>query len=96
MEVERLAKFTAICGLSLAPGTSYLNQTPAGMVKFILAGRDRFRLFDVRARESESPRGRFLKIIPIGITKTGFSRADVSMETGFHAGIGRNADWNNL
>ena len=23
-------------------------------------------------------------------------RADVSVETSFHAGVGRNADWNNL
>ena len=48
-----------------------------------------------------APRGWFLKIISVGIPtyagmKIGF-HADVSpRETGFRAGVGRYADWNNL
>ena len=48
------------------------------------------------------PRGGFLKITPTGIPtyadmkKNWFLGLMWSMETGFHAGIGRNADWNNL
>ena len=47
------------------------------------------------------PRGGFLKIVSVGIStyasvKTSFSRADISVETGFRADIGRNADWNYL
>ena len=45
--------------------------------------------------------GGFLKIISVGIptyagVKTSFSRADIGMETGFHAAVGQNAGWNNL
>ena len=45
--------------------------------------------------------GGILKFIPINIptyngTKTGFSRADVGVEAGFCASIGRNTDWNTL
>ena len=45
--------------------------------------------------------GAFLKIASVGIptyagAKTDFSRADISMETGFCASIGRNAAWINL
>ena len=45
------------------------------------------------------PRGGFLKIISAGILTAPalkqVSRADVGMETGFHAGVGRKSDWNN-
>ena len=42
-----------------------------------------------------------LKIIPNCILtyagmKTGFSRVDVGLETGFRAGVGQNADWSHL
>ena len=43
---------------------------------------------------SGPPREGFLKIISVGM-KIGFY-ADFVLETGFHAGIGRNADGNNL
>ena len=40
--------------------------------------------------------GGFLKVVSVGIptyagVKTGFSRDEVGIETGFHAGVGRNA-----
>ena len=48
-----------------------------------------------------APRGGFLNIIPIGILtyagmKTSFHTDASPTETGFHVGIGRNGDWNNL
>ena len=47
------------------------------------------------------PWGRFLKIVFVGIPthtgmKTSFYADFSSLETGFRAGIGRNANWNNL
>ena len=57
--------------------------------------------FCTTLQKRAQPWGGFLKIVSVGIptytgAKTGFSRADVSVETGFRAGIGQNADWNKL
>ena len=57
--------------------------------------------FQQQTAGGDRARGGFLKIVSVGIptyagAKTGFSRADVGLETGFRTCIGRNADWNNL
>ena len=36
------------------------------------------------------------KIISVGIPTYAVSRAEVGIETGFHSGVGRNAEGNNL
>ena len=63
-----------------------------------------------KKRNPKMPSCGFLKIIPIGILSyarrenqflglTAWKpvfRADISVEIGFHAGVGQNANWNNV